>query len=194
MPGCCEQSVGFDGSSPVFRRALWAVIAINATLFVVEMTAGVIGQSQTLKADALDFPGDTATYGLSLFVIGRPLGLARPRGAAQGVVAGLAGALGLGQHRLSGLDPGAARGRDHGRRGRPGACRQHRQRLDPAALSHRDSNVRSVWLCSRNDAIGNIAVLAAALRVWSSGTAWPDLDCMGSEIRGPEIDSMAAHC
>lgn len=72
MSGCCENQ-SFDGSSPAYRRALWAVIAINAIMFVVEMSAGVMSGSQALKADALDFAGDTATYGLSLLVIGASL-------------------------------------------------------------------------------------------------------------------------
>ena len=69
MSGCCENKT-FDGASPVYRRALLAVIAINAVMFVVEMSAGMISGSQALKADALDFAGDTATYALSLMVIG----------------------------------------------------------------------------------------------------------------------------
>ena len=69
MSGCCEEKV-FDGLSPSYKRALIAVIAINATMFVVEMWAGVTSGSQALKADALDFAGDAATYALSLAVIG----------------------------------------------------------------------------------------------------------------------------
>ena len=69
MSGCCEEK-SFDGASSAYRRALYAVIAINAIMFIVEMTAGLMSGSQALKADALDFGGDTATYALSLMVIG----------------------------------------------------------------------------------------------------------------------------
>ena len=72
MSGCCEDKT-FDGVSPAYKRALMAVIAINAVMFFVEMSAGLVSGSQALKADALDFAGDTATYGLSLFVIGASL-------------------------------------------------------------------------------------------------------------------------
>ncbi len=72
--GCgCGESVRFEGLSKAYRRVLWVVIAINASMFVVEMAAGQLAGSQALKADALDFLGDTLTYGLSLAVIGRPL-------------------------------------------------------------------------------------------------------------------------
>jgi len=72
MSGCCEEK-SFDGASPAYKRALIAVIIINAVMFFVEMSAGLVSGSQALKADALDFAGDTATYGLSLFVIGMSL-------------------------------------------------------------------------------------------------------------------------
>jgi hypothetical protein len=70
---CCGANVRFEGLDPRYRRALWTVIAINAAMFVVEITAGHIAGSQALQADALDFLGDTLTYGLSLAVIGRSL-------------------------------------------------------------------------------------------------------------------------
>ena len=74
MSGCgCEENVKFDGVSASYKRALWAVIAINGIMFLVEMTAGILGNSQALKADALDFFGDTATYTITLMVIGMPL-------------------------------------------------------------------------------------------------------------------------
>ncbi len=69
----CDDDEKFDGLSAAYRRALWAVIAINGAMFLVEMAAGILAGSQALKADALDFLGDTATYSISLFVIGMPL-------------------------------------------------------------------------------------------------------------------------
>ena len=73
MAGCCGSEMKFDGLSAGYRRVLWVVIAINAGMFLVEMTAGLLATSQALKADALDFLGDTATYAISLMMIGRPL-------------------------------------------------------------------------------------------------------------------------
>ena len=81
---CCGANVRFDGLDPRYKRVLWTVIAINALMFVIEIAAGHLAGSQALQADALDFLGDTLTYGLSLAVIGRPMADARPRGRAQG--------------------------------------------------------------------------------------------------------------
>src|SRR5258705_8549205 len=68
---CCGANARFDGLDPRYKRVLWTVIVINAVMFVVEIAAGHIAGSQALQADALDFLGDTLTYGLSLAVIGR---------------------------------------------------------------------------------------------------------------------------
>ena len=70
MSGCCGHDAKFDGVSGDYKRRLWIVIALNATMFVVEMTAGHMAKSQALQADALDFFGDALTYGISLAVIG----------------------------------------------------------------------------------------------------------------------------
>ena len=69
MAGCCNHETRFDGVSADYKRRLWAVIAINAAMFFVEMGAGHAARSQALQADALDFLGDALTYGLSLAVI-----------------------------------------------------------------------------------------------------------------------------
>jgi Co/Zn/Cd efflux system component len=73
MPGCCNNEIEFDGQSPQYRRVLWTVIAINAVMFAVEIVTGALSGSKALQADALDFAGDTGTYALSLWVIGKPL-------------------------------------------------------------------------------------------------------------------------
>ena len=69
MSNCCDQKT-FDGTSTAYRRALLAVTAINAIMFIIEISAGYLARSQALKADALDFGGDAATYAISLAVIG----------------------------------------------------------------------------------------------------------------------------
>jgi Co/Zn/Cd efflux system component len=180
MSDCCGKDVRFDGMDPRYRRVLWAVIAINATMFVVELGAGVAGNSMALKADALDFLGDTATYALSLAVIGAGL-------SARATVALIKGAslalLGLGVlaatlYRTIVLgDPDAIVMGGVGAL----ACAAN---LGSALLLMRwrkgDANVRSVWLCSRNDAIGNAAVILAGFGVFASGTPWPDLLVAGA--------------
>ena len=73
MSGCCGHDTKFDGVPDDYKRRLWIVIALNATMFAVEMTAGHYAKSQALQADALDFLGDALTYGISLAVIGASL-------------------------------------------------------------------------------------------------------------------------
>jgi len=175
MAGCCHTPGAFDGTSPKFRRLLWTVITINAVMFVVELTAGVAAGSMALQADALDFLGDTATYGLSLFVIGRPL-VARSRAALfKGLSIGALGlwVLGATLWRVFILEQPEAfvmGGIGLLAFGANLACA-----LLLIGYRDGDANIRSVWLCSRNDAIGNLAVVVAASGVFATGTAWPDL-------------------
>ena len=71
--GCCGGDMKFDGLSAAYKRVLWVVIAINGAMFLVELGAGIFAGSQALQADALDFLADTATYAITLLVIGMPL-------------------------------------------------------------------------------------------------------------------------
>ena len=85
MAGCCGSEAKFDGLSPDYKRRLWLVIALNATMFVVEMIAGHLAKSQALQADALDFLGDSLTYGISLAVIGASIQVRTNAALAKGV-------------------------------------------------------------------------------------------------------------
>jgi Co/Zn/Cd efflux system component len=174
--GCCgKQEVRFDGMSAAYRRALWAVIVINASMFVVEFGAGLFAGSQALKADALDFLADTATYAMTLFVIGMPLvwrtGAALIKGFSLAAVGGTV--LGFAAYRAlvaevpqAGVMGGVAL---------LALCANLASVLLLLRFRDGDANVRSVWLCSRNDCIGNLAVIVAAGGVAASGTRWPDL-------------------
>ena len=172
---CCQQETRFDGASAGFKRALWAVIAINGGMFVVEMSAGALAGSQALQADALDFLGDTATYGLSLYVIGMSV-VARSNAA---LLKGLSLAgmglwvFGATCYQIFVLE--TPRAEVMGAVGLLALAANLISVLILLRFKDGDANVRSVWLCSRNDAIGNVAVLLAAAAVWASGTPWPDL-------------------
>ncbi|WP_406679652.1 cation transporter [Hyphomonas sp. FCG-A18] len=174
MSGCCEEK-SFDGASSAYRRALYAVIAINAIMFIVEMTAGLMSGSQALKADALDFGGDTATYALSLMVIGasvRTRALASlVKGASLAIIAFAVLAMTI-YRVLNGASP------EPGTMGLIGFIALLANLTSVFILLRwrdGDSNVRSVWLCSRNDAIGNVGVIIAGGMVAVIGSAWPDL-------------------
>lgn len=178
---CCDcgSEVKFDGLSAAYKRALWAVIAINAAMFATEMAAGVMAGSQALKADALDFAGDTATYGLSLFVIGMPL-VWRSRAALfKGASLAVMGLWVLASTAYQVLVLGMPQAEVMGVIGFLALAANLSSVLLLLRYRDGDANVRSVWLCSRNDAIGNIAVIAAASGVWATSTAWPDLIVAG---------------
>ncbi len=176
---CCGHEVKFDGLSADYKRRLWLVIAINAVMFLVEMGAGAFSGSKALQADALDFLGDTATYGISLAVIGASV---RVRAfAAIGKAASLSlmalWVLAITAYQV--LVVGVPRAEVMGIVGILALAANLASVLVLIRYKDGDANVRSVWLCSRNDAIGNVAVMAAALAVWGSGTKWPDLIVAG---------------
>lgn len=171
---CChhESDPGRDGA---YRRILWIVLGINAAMFLVEIGAGLAAGSASLQADALDFLGDAANYGISLFVVGMAL---RYRAMAAFAKGASMGAFGLwvigvtGWHALHGTVPSAVT---------MGVVGTAALLANTAvfgllwAYRHGDANMRSVWICSRNDVLGNLAVLLAALGVFGTGTGWPDV-------------------
>ena len=174
---CCDHGHGHASAaaaSPVYRRVLWIALAVNLVMFVIEIGAGVAAGSASLLADSLDFLGDAANYGVSLFVLSMAL---HWRARASLLKAASMAAFGLWvagttiAHALSGTVPEAPI------MGAIGALALAAN-LGVALLLYRwrdgDSNMRSVWICTRNDAIGNLAVLAAALGVFGSGSGWPD--------------------
>ena len=170
-----DHSLAFDGVSADYRRRLITVIAINAAMFVVEMTAGGLAGSQALKADALDFFADSVTYGASLWVIGMALRTRSAVALAKGASLFLMALWVLGStiYRVFVLALPSAE--------IMGGVAFLALAANVASVvilmryKDGDANVRSVWICSRNDAIGNVAVMVAALGVWGTMTGWPDL-------------------
>lgn len=174
---CCD-SVGGGATAradPRWRRVLWVALLVNAAMFFVEMAAGAAADSRALQADALDFFGDAANYALSLVVVGAALAWrARAALTKSLFMIGFAGWV-LGRAIfafVNGTSP------DPGTMAAVGTLALAAN-VGVAAMLYRyragDSNMRSVWICSRNDAIGNMAVMAAALGVLGTGSAWPDL-------------------
>ncbi|WP_430386214.1 cation transporter [Blastomonas fulva] len=169
-----------DLNSPAWRRVLWIALAVNAGMFVAEMAAGVAGGSRALQADALDFLGDAANYAISLGVAGMAL-VWRTRAA---LVKGISLAL-LGTYILAatvwaiwnGQTPNAEM---MGIVGIAALIANTAVAVMLYRFRTGDANMRSVWICSRNDAIGNVAVVLAAAGVFGTGTAWPDLIVAGS--------------
>lgn len=182
MAGCCHDPLCHDdeptGPAPnaaAWRRVLWIALAINAAMFAAEIAAGVAAGSASLQADALDFLGDAANYAISLGVAGSVLAWRARAALLKGATL-----VGLGiwvfaatvWHALTGTLPGAEV------MGAVGTAALVANAGVAAMLyRHRqgDANMRSVWICSRNDVIGNLAVIAAALGVFGTGTGWPDV-------------------
>ncbi len=171
----CSGNPKFDGVDPAYKRILWVVIAINATMFIVEMLAGKLAGSQALQADALDFLGDALTYGLSLAVIGMSLKTRSMAAVLKGLSLLLMGLWVFGSTVYQIFILGVPEAQIMGLIGLLALAANLASVLLLVRYKDGDANVRSVWLCSRNDAIGNVAVMVASVAVWFTLSAWPDL-------------------
>ncbi len=173
--GCCGHDVKFDGLDPTYVRILWAVIFINAAMFVIEMWGGHAANSRALEADALDFLGDSLTYGISLWAIGKAAQLRARIAVLKGVSLLVMGVYVFGKTAYEVFYLGMPRAELMGAIGFMALVANVASVLLLVRYKDGDANVRSVWLCSRNDAIGNIIVLMAAGLVWGTATGWPDV-------------------
>lgn len=171
----CYVATKDQSQNPVFRKVLWVALLINLLMFFVEIIASHVGDSMSLQADALDFFGDAANYAISLFVLGMALNLRARASVVKGLTMGFFGLWVLVaalNRAFSGSEPepmimGAI------------ALMALVANMSVAVMLYRfregDSNMQSIWLCSRNDAIGNVAVLIAATGVMATASRWPDL-------------------
>jgi Co/Zn/Cd efflux system component len=172
---CCHPSSEAQCRDQRYRRVLWVVLGINVAMFVAEVIAGFATGSVSLQADALDFLSDATSYGFSLFVVGRALEYRARAALAKGLTMGC-----LGFWVLASAVWNASRGAlpEAITMGLVGFGALLANAIVFALLwAYRsgDSNMQSVWLCSRNDVIGNAAVLLAAAGVFGTGTGWPDV-------------------
>lgn len=158
-----------------FRTALWIALVVNLTLFVVELVGGAYAHSSALWADALDFFGDAVNYGISLAVIGASLYWRATVALLKGLTMALFGLVVMGKviyAYLQGIPPQAL---TMGLIGVLALLANVFTAVILYAFREGDSNMKSVWLCSRNDAIGNAAVILAAVGVFGTGSLWPDM-------------------
>lgn len=173
---CCSATCSSQTAvSPRVRKALWVALVINAVMFAVEIVGGLKSGSVSLLADAVDFAGDAANYGISLAVLSMGLVWRSRAAMAKGLSMAAFGLFVLGKTILAAIS---------------GVPPEPLTMWGVAVLAlianggvafllyafrDGDANMRSVWLCSRNDAIGNIAVMLAAAGVFGTGSGWPDL-------------------
>lgn len=176
MSGCCnDDDIAFDGTSVAYRNALIAVIIINGVMFLVEASAGFAAMSQALKADALDFLGDTLTYALSLWAVGQAVSVRSRVALFKGVSLGVMGVAVLAMTAYRVIVTGQPDGETMGIIGGLALLANVVSALILLRFRNGDANVQSVWLCTRNDAIGNVAVIGAAGLVMLTASPWPDL-------------------
>ncbi|HEX2448612.1 MAG TPA: cation transporter [Methyloceanibacter sp.] len=172
---CCDQHADPHRGHEGYRRVLWAILIVNAVMFAIEVAAGLAAGSASLQADALDFLGDAGNYAISLFVVGMALQYRAAAALLKGATMGLFGLWVMGitaWHAWHGTLPEAFT------MGAVGTAALLANALSFGLLwAYRggDSNMRSAWICTRNDVIGNLAVLLAAAGVLGTGTGWPDV-------------------
>jgi Co/Zn/Cd efflux system component len=179
MADCCctppPLNLDPNRGNAAYRRILWTVLAINGAMFVIEIGAGLAARSASLQADALDFFGDAANYAISLIVVGMALRYRAAAALAKGATMGLFGLWVVAMvvwHAVHGTLPSAVT------MGAVGFAALAANGASFALLwAYRtgDANMRSAWICTRNDVLGNLAVLLAALGVFGTGTGWPDI-------------------
>ena len=174
--GCGHAHCSSSGAaSPRYRKALVIALWVNLAMFAVEVLAGLDSGSVALLADAIDFAGDAANYGISLAVLAMSLSWRARAALLKGASMALFGVFVLGKAAWAAAAGAPPEPLTMG----VVALLALAANVGVALLlyAHRegDANMRSVWLCSRNDAIGNVAVAFAALGVFGTGSAWPDL-------------------
>ncbi|MEQ8807138.1 MAG: cation transporter [Rhodospirillales bacterium] len=188
MSACCDH--GHDNgpftdaaASQAYRRVLWFALIVNGGMFFGELAGAYLSKSIALQADALDFLGDAANYGISLAVVGMHLAWRARAALIKGLSMGLFGLWVIGTTVWRIAEGGVPEA--HIITGVGVLALIANVVVALALFKYRDgdANMRSVWLCSRNDAIANVAVIAAGGGVWLSGTFWPDV-AVGGIIAG----------
>ncbi|MBY0411096.1 MAG: cation transporter [Burkholderiaceae bacterium] len=176
MSAHCHHDHGAPASAdPRYRRILWVALVVNAAMFAVEVGTGLQSGSASLLADAIDFLGDAANYALSLWVLAMALTWRAKAALLKGLSMVLFGVFVFGRVAWGAWHGVAPEPLTMGTVGLLALVANLGVAVLLYAYRNGDANMRSVWLCSRNDALGNVAVVGAALGVFGTGSAWPDL-------------------
>jgi len=171
----CASAKPDPSNDPRWRRAVWIALIINATMFGVEIFAGVTAHSAALKADALDFLGDSANYAISLGVAGMVLTWRARAAMLKGATLFALGVWVIGSTGYAAFAGTLPQAETMGIIGGLALAANVAVAFILYRFRGGEANMRSVWICSRNDAIGNVAVVAAAFGVFGTGSGWPDL-------------------
>lgn len=179
MACTCSHEPAPPKENSKFRTALWIALFINAAMFLVELIGGAYAHSSSLWADSLDFFGDAVNYAVSLAVLGASLYWRATVALLKGMTMALFGFVVIGKvvySYIQGIPPEAI---TMGAIGVLALIANVISAVILYAFRDGDSNMKSVWLCSRNDAIGNVAVILAAIGVFGTGSLWPDIIVAG---------------
>lgn len=181
MPGCCcDQGCSTSSDvSPRYRKALWAALIINAVMFAVEIIGSMKSGSMSLFADALDFAGDAANYGISLTVLAMGIAWRSRAALVKGISMFAFGLFVIAKTAWAAYLSQPPEPLTMGAIAILALLANSGVALMLYAFRDGDANMRSVWLCSRNDAIANLAVLLAAVGVFGTGQGWPDIIVAG---------------
>ena len=177
---CCPTPATPSSNEPRYRKVLWIALVLNALMFIVELGASWASGSVALLADSIDFFGDAGNYAISLAVLGMATQVRSKAALFKAACMGAFGVFVLGKSLWSlqtGVPPEPVT------MGAVGfAALAVNSAVAVMLLRYRngDANMRSVWICTRNDALGNLAVMLAALGVFGTGSAWPDLAVAGA--------------
>lgn len=175
----CPSEVSNAATDALWRQALWIALAVNGGMFAIELIAGVMADSKSLQADALDFFSDAANYAISLGVAGMALAWRARAALFKGITLLLLGAYVVTAVVVAALQGSSPEPFVMGGVGIAALVANIAVAVILFRWRSGDANMQSVWICSRNDAIANIAVVAAAVGVFGSGTRWPDLIVAG---------------
>ena len=179
ISSCCADICRRSNTDSGYRRILWVAFGINVVMFFIEIIAGFLGGSMSLRADALDFLGDAANYAIALAVIGLSLQWRAGAALLKGGVMGLFGLWVAGSIAYNAIIATVPQAEIMGAIGLLALAAN----VSVATLLYRyrrsDSQAMSVWLCTRNDCIANLGVILAGAGVWLSGTPWPDIAVAG---------------
>jgi cation diffusion facilitator family transporter len=175
---CCDEGCGKvreAPADPVVRRVLWVVLIANAAMFAIETVVGHAAGSVSLQADALDFGADAATYAITLLAIGRSLAMRTRAALIKSAAMLVMGLVIIAMAVAKVLTPAPPDAVPMGVVGAMALAVNLGAVLLLLRFRDGDANLRSVWLCSRNDAFGNVLVIAAAAVTAATRSPWPDL-------------------
>ena len=172
MKNCCETPANSD---PNYRRILWIALVLNALMFCVEIVTSIYADSASLQADSIDFLGDAGNYAISLYVLSQAIRVRATASIIKGSTMGIFGIWIIGTVVYNMINQSNPHPSTMTVIGFAALCVNFFVAILLFKYRKGDSNMQSVWVCTRNDVIGNAAVILAAGGVVFTKTMWPDL-------------------